>query len=106
EAYRLEGTEWTALDLPFPDGVRWMSFAGGDGRLYGGAYSRGAWTAPLSLSPVEFLVLPVDPPIVVPAGGGAFAFDVTLFNLSLVPVTVEVWTDVDGPVSRSPVLGP
>jgi WD40 repeat protein len=49
---------------------------------------------------------PLDEPVVIGPGGGAFAFEVTLTNTSGAPQTVEVWSAVTGPAERDPVLGP
>src|SRR5690606_18856391 len=49
---------------------------------------------------------PVSPPVVIGPGGGSFDFRVTLTNQTDQPQTFQAWTAVDGPVDRSPVLGP
>ena len=40
---------------------------------------------------------PVNPPIVIPAGGGSFAFDFELVNNGASAETVDIWFDIDGP---------
>ena len=48
---------------------------------------------------------PVSPPIVIPAGGGGFAYDVEITNNGASSETFDIWIDIVGPgVSRT--LGP
>ena len=55
---------------------------------------------------VAVAVQPVGGPVVIGSGGGAFSFQVTLTNTTSQPQTVQAWTEVSGPVSRTPVVGP
>ncbi len=50
-------------------------------------------------------VTPLNPPIVIPAGGGSFQYDLDITNNDVVSVTFDIWIDIDGPgVART--LGP
>ncbi|MDX1419081.1 MAG: T9SS type A sorting domain-containing protein [Rubricoccaceae bacterium] len=49
---------------------------------------------------------PVGGAVVIPAEGGSFRFTATITNPSDEPMTLDLWTEVEGPVSRSPVVGP
>src|SRR5690606_4263300 len=55
---------------------------------------------------VSVAVEPVGGPIVIGPDGGSFQFTATLTNAGDQPITFDAWTEVAGPVSRSPVLGP
>jgi uncharacterized delta-60 repeat protein len=50
--------------------------------------------------------VPLNPPVVVPAGGGRFRLSVTLANGTGQPRDVAVWTEAVGPATLSPALGP
>jgi hypothetical protein len=60
----------------------------------------------VSASAVETEAEPVNPPVVIPLGGGNFAFTVQLTNTTTVPMTFEAWSAAAGPLTVSPVLGP
>jgi len=51
---------------------------------------------------------PVNPPIIIPAIGGSFAFDVSLTNVGSTPRSFDGWTDVTLPVGGhyGPLLPP
>src|SRR5690606_13835077 len=49
---------------------------------------------------------PVDPPVVIGPGGGAFSFAVTLTNVTDQPQTFQAWTAATGPANRPLVYGP
>ncbi len=55
---------------------------------------------------VVISLLPVNPPIVVPAGGGIFRFNAALENYAQNPITCDVWTEVilPGGGIHSPLL--
>ena len=42
----------------------------------------------------ELTLTPENPPVVIPAGGGSFTFDIEIVNTSPSAYTVDVWTDV------------
>ncbi|MDX1419638.1 MAG: FG-GAP-like repeat-containing protein [Rubricoccaceae bacterium] len=58
------------------------------------------------VAPVAVAAEPVGGPITIPAGGGTFAFTITLTNTTAEPQGVEAWSAVSGPADREPVLGP
>jgi parallel beta-helix repeat protein len=43
-------------------------------------------------------VAALNPPVVIPSGGGSFNYQVTLENLSGIPLTLDAWVDVTLPV--------
>ncbi|HLA64668.1 MAG TPA: T9SS type A sorting domain-containing protein, partial [Rhodothermales bacterium] len=47
--YRYDGAAWAPTGATYPASLTWGRFAAGGGRLYGGARSRGVWTAPLGI---------------------------------------------------------
>lgn len=49
---------------------------------------------------------PVNPPIVIPPGGGSFRFSLTLTNTGTTAQTFDFWTAYSGPISRDPALRP
>jgi hypothetical protein len=103
-------TTWTYL-LPAGTGF------GGDGFDIGEQYA-GYYENPLQpgdgvLQEVgdplyTVTILPVDPPIEIPASGGSFQYEARLENLTGSPQTIEVWTGVTLPsgFQYGPVLGP
>jgi hypothetical protein len=60
------------------------------------------------LPPMSVTLCPVNPPIVIPPGGGNFQFDATVANNTATPVTFQAWIKVQLPNSSwyGPVLGP
>ena len=42
--------------------------------------------------PFEISLTPVNPPIIIPANGGTFSFDMHIANNELYPVTYDIWT--------------
>ncbi len=54
-----------------------------------GAGDRGADTA--------VTCTPVGPPIVIPAAGGSYAFDIEIVNNGATAEDVDIWFDIDGP---------
>ena len=48
-------------------------------------------------SPLQVTCTPVSPPIVIPAGGGNFDFDLEIVNNGASSETVDIWLDIDGP---------
>lgn len=59
-------------------------------------------------SPVDITMLPVNPPIQIPATGGSFSFNVTLQNVSATPQTFDAWIMTQLPNGNwyGPLLGP
>ncbi len=41
--------------------------------------------------------LPVGPPIIIPAAGGSYAFDIEIVNNGATAEDVDIWFDIDGP---------
>ena len=90
---------------------------GGDGFDIGARYA-GYYENPLQAGdgkvqemgdpPYTVTILPVDPPIEIPAGGGSFRYQARLENRTGSPQTVEVWTEVTLPpgLQYGPILGP
>lgn len=103
-------TTWTYL-LPAGTGF------GGDGFDIGAQYA-GYYENPLQPGDgalqeageplYTVTILPVDPPIEIPAGGGSFQYEARLENLTGSPQTIEVWTGVTLPTGSpyGPILGP
>lgn len=54
---------------------------------------------------IDITLMPVNPPIIIPANGGSFQFDITVHNGEATPQTIDVWTIISGPVTR-PGWGP
>ena len=54
-----------------------------------------AWKGPLPGLTVT--LTPHDPPIVIPAGGGSFLYDVAIENGTLDPVIADAWIDITPP---------
>ncbi|MDX1420365.1 MAG: T9SS type A sorting domain-containing protein, partial [Rubricoccaceae bacterium] len=90
---------------------------GPDGRLYVSAVGSGAdpeWVyrsvgpavGPVVAVTAEAVGVPPGDPVVVGPEGGSFSFRVQLSNETTVPLSVEAWGAVEGPVSREPVAGP
>jgi hypothetical protein len=99
--------------VPFEDGGHLEdAVVGPDSLLYvsGARPGGGEWvfrtTVPVVTAAAETEAEPVNPPIVIGPGGGAFAFTVRLTNQTTLPLSFEAWSAVAGPVSREPVLGP
>ncbi|MDX1421331.1 MAG: T9SS type A sorting domain-containing protein, partial [Rubricoccaceae bacterium] len=93
------------------------SVVGPDGRLYVSVNRIGTtpeWvyrTAGPAVGPVvaveaEPVGVPPGDPVVVGPEGGSFSFAVQLANETTVPLAVEAWSAVEGPVVREPVAGP
>jgi hypothetical protein len=59
-------------------------------------------------SALQITMTPVNPPIVIPAGGGSFSFTVGLANTGTAPLTADAWIDVILPNGSvfGPTLGP
>jgi len=104
------GTTWVAE----PVNTRANDFASFEGIAVGS--NGGVWTAGFSgfiyamgvpaAAPVTVSVEPVNPPIVIPPGGGSFRATLTLTNTTAVSQTVDLWTALSGPVNREPLFGP
>jgi hypothetical protein len=84
-----------------------------DGRLYVGLSAQGledgwVWRTaePVLTAAVTTEAEPMKPPVVIGPSGGAFPFTVTLTNTTAQPQTVQAWSAVTGPLTRSLVLGP
>jgi len=62
-------------------------------------------TAP---SPVDITLTPVNPPILIPASGGSFSYNIAIQNVSAAPQTFDVWIMTQQPNGawRGPMLGP
>ncbi len=60
-----------------------------------------------SRSPVSITLTPYNPPIVIPAGGDAFAYNIAIANNSGAPQTVDAWVNIQIPGGfQFPILGP
>jgi photosystem II stability/assembly factor-like uncharacterized protein len=104
------GTTWIAE----PVNTRANDFASFEGIAVGSA--GGVWTAGFSgfiyakdvpaAAPVTVSAEPVNPPIVIPPGGGSFRATVTLTNTSATSQTVDLWTALSGAANREPLFGP
>ena len=66
------------------------------------------WVAkiPSGSAAVQVSIQPLNPPVVIPPGGGSFDFILTLTNTTAETQTFQSWGEMSGPVSRSPLLGP
>ncbi|HEX7344303.1 MAG TPA: kelch repeat-containing protein, partial [bacterium] len=88
-----------------PEG-NWIFDCGG--RILTVSYNvtwRGNLTAPQP--PISITLLPVNPPINIPAQGGSFDWDITLHNNESTPQTFDVWTIITLPNgSTRPGWGP
>ncbi|TKJ36564.1 hypothetical protein CEE37_14890 [candidate division LCP-89 bacterium B3_LCP] len=59
------------------------------------------------ISPITVTLAPVNPPIVIPANGGSFAFDISVENISEYEQTFDIWCNVELPAGQQcTVLGP
>jgi hypothetical protein len=104
------GTTWIAE----PVNTRANDFASFEGIAVGS--TGGVWTAGFSgfiyakdvpaAAPVTVSVEPVNPPIVIPPGGGSFRATVTLTNTSATQQTFDLWTALSGATNREPLFGP
>ncbi|RJP77282.1 MAG: T9SS C-terminal target domain-containing protein [Candidatus Zixiibacteriota bacterium] len=58
-------------------------------------------------APVAVALTPVNPPIVIPAGGGSFSFDAGVENVSTAPQSFDLWSTIQVPGgSQFTALGP
>jgi hypothetical protein len=57
-------------------------------------------------APVMVSAEPVDPPIVIPPGGGSFRATVTFTNTTALSQTFDFWTTLSGASNRDPLFGP
>jgi hypothetical protein len=48
-------------------------------------------------SPIEVTLTPHNPPIIIPAGGGSFQFDIAMTNNSQIPYILDAWTTITPP---------
>ncbi len=48
----------------------------------------------LASTALELVLTPLNPPLIIPGGGGGFAFDALIVNHSTDPVFFEAWTEV------------
>ena len=104
------GTTWIAE----PVNTRANDFASFEGIAVGS--SGGVWTAGFSgllyamgapaAAPVTVSAEPVNPPIVIPPGGGSFRATVTFTNTTATSQTFDFWTALSGAASREPLFGP
>jgi hypothetical protein len=71
-------------------------------------YTNTATSNPASSTPnVTITVLPVNPPIIIPAQGGTFEWDLTLHNGETTPQAIDIWTIITLPSGSSrPGWGP
>jgi hypothetical protein len=56
--------------------------------------------------PIDLTLNPIDPPIIIPAEGGAFRFSVLVTNISENPETFDVWAEVVLPDGSVYLFGP
>ena len=63
---------------------------------------------PAAPSPVDITLTPINPPIQIPASGGAFSFNVTIQNVSATPQTFDAWIMQKLPNGswQGPMIGP
>ena len=94
--------------LGFKDDVSYYSYV-----YFFGAYGSPVGPAPqltivTGLPNVSISMLPVNPPIIIPAGGGSFGFNVTMTNNGTSSVAFQAWIMVTLPSGASwgPALGP
>jgi len=98
----LEVAKLTASDGAPNDVFGWSVSLSGDGALVG-AFSNddlgpGTGSAYVfDLPPLMVTCTPVSPPIVIPAAGGSYAFDIEIVNTSTSEETFDIWFDIDGP---------
>jgi photosystem II stability/assembly factor-like uncharacterized protein len=104
------GTTWIAE----PVNTRANDFASFEGIAVGS--SGGVWIAGFSgfiyamgvpaSSPVTISVEPVNPPIIIPPGGGSFRATFTFTNTTTTSQTFDFWTTLSGAATRDPLFGP
>ena len=104
------GSTWIAE----PVNTRANDFASFEGIAAGS--SGGVWTAGFSgfiyamgapdSPPVTVSVEPVNPPIVIPPGGGSFRATAIFINTTTTSQTFDFWTALSGAASREPLFGP
>jgi photosystem II stability/assembly factor-like uncharacterized protein len=102
------GATWASFNAGLPEAVLVtdLQVSPLDRTLRVATHGNGMWKRSIESSAVAIALAPVDPPVVIPPGGGSFQFTVTLTNLTGAPQTFEAWTAVDGPLTLSPVVGP
>ena len=94
--------------LQTPDGGFVLA---GHSRSYGGIQNTNflvGTTAEGNPDNLSIIATPVNPPIVIPANGGSFGFNVTIENFGQVTLSTQVWTMATLPNGNEigPVLGP
>ena len=61
----------------------------------------------IPVSPVTLSCTPIGDPIVIPAGGGSYAYDIEIVNNGTTAETFDIWLDIDGPgvdETRGPIM--
>jgi hypothetical protein len=101
--------------LPAAYGTNAARYAGGGIAISTGGYTgtftgttyRGTGFFGGGTPNVTVTLLPVNPPIIIPAIGGTFEWDITLHNGETTPQTIDVWTIITMPGgSTRPGWGP
>jgi hypothetical protein len=113
-------TDTWAMDTPLPGptyGLNYARYIGGGSIIEGGGYnSTYFYTAttnrgdgfPVGQSQLSVTLTPLNPPIVVPAGGGSFSFTVQVIRNVGPAAPYTVWARIKNPNGSytAPTLGP
>ncbi|MCX6641508.1 MAG: T9SS type A sorting domain-containing protein [bacterium] len=62
--------------------------------------------APEAVPTLDVNIIAVNPPIVIPANGGSFQYNLNVHNLGTVPATFSVWTKIRSGSTYYPGFGP
>ena len=99
-------------NFPTPDPTMSPCIDAGDPTLPldpdGTVADQGAFYFDQTYHDVDMVLTPFSPPIIIPASGGSFDYDISIRNLELVDVEVDAWIMAELPDGSlyGPVLGP
>lgn len=99
EAGNVSATRTWALQGLAPGTYDW-SVRAVDSAFNGGRRASGTFTVPSGLA---VTATPVGGPVTIPAGGGSFAYDVRVTNVTDGPLTFDLWTAVTSPSGQTRV---
>jgi len=71
-------------------------------------FNNNTWIGTAAAPNVSITLTPINPPIIIPPGGGSFSFNVTLTNNQTGMVNFDVWTMAQNPLGLwiGPIIGP